>query len=200
MNLARMEQLFNGMGHDHGHDHDNHVDEPMGVEQSLEELEFLRSACAAAQAGDVGKLARLLKNKHLNALHGDGTVDGDTGYTPLHYGARAGHLAVVELLLAHSADVNATTKYGKATALHRAAHQGHAPVVAALIAARADVSLADTDGMLALHKAAAEGHADAFGKLLSAAPQLAGVRDKKGRTAKDCATEKGHQHIVATRS
>lgn len=66
---ARIERMrAAGHSHDHGHhdhvhadchEHD-HVDEPSGLEQSLDELEFLRSACAAAQDGDALKLAAML--------------------------------------------------------------------------------------------------------------------------------------------
>jgi hypothetical protein len=190
--LAKMEALFDAQEHDHAHDHDDHVDEPSGLEQSLEELEFLRSACAAAQAGDVGKLSRMLNNTKLNALHSDGGA-GTTGYTPLHYAARAGHLPCVELLISHKADVNATTASGYATPLHRAAHQGHTAVVRALIDARADVSLVNSDGMSALHKAAEEGRAETFAELLRAGPSLAQVRDKLGRTPAELGAEKGHR-------
>jgi hypothetical protein len=41
-----------------------------GTEQSLDELEFARSACAAAQHGDVEKLRRLLK-RNPAAVHAD---------------------------------------------------------------------------------------------------------------------------------
>lgn len=192
-NAARMQALFDEQEHDHSHDHDDHVDEPTGVEQSLEELEFIRSACAAAQAGDVGKLARLLSNKRLNVLHSDGTTDGSTGYTPLHYAARAGQLRCVELLISHDADVNARTASGGATPLHRAAHQGHTEVAAALIAARADLTIVDSDGSTVLHKAAEEGRTDTFDLLLRERPSLASVRDRKGRTPQESAFARERQ-------
>lgn len=186
--FARMNALFDEQEeHEHGHDHDDHVDEPTGVEQSLEELGFVRSACAAAQAGDVAKLRRLLQSKRLNALHGDGTADGGTGYTPLHYAARAGQLRCVELLISHGADVGARTASGGATPLHRAAHQGHAGVVAALLAARADPAAVDCDGSTPLHKAAEQGRAEALDALLAAQPALADTRDKRGRTPSEAA-------------
>ncbi|KAG8457370.1 hypothetical protein KFE25_005051 [Diacronema lutheri] len=198
MFASKMQALFDEQEHGHDHDHDDHVDEPTGVEQSLEELGFLRSACAAAQSGDVAKLARLLGNKRLDALHSDGTAEGGTGYTPLHYAARAGQLACVELLLARGANANALTASGGATPLHRAAHQGHAAVVDALLGARADPSIVDSDGSTALHKAAEEGRAEAFDALLRAMPTLAGARDKRGRTPAEAAHAKGHSAIGAT--
>lgn len=44
---------------------------PSGLEQSLPELEFARSACAAAQTGNVVKLERILKRSP-QAVHHDG--------------------------------------------------------------------------------------------------------------------------------
>lgn len=46
--------------HEHDHDHD-HVDVETGLEQTVAELEFLRSACAAAQNGETDKLRRMLQ-------------------------------------------------------------------------------------------------------------------------------------------
>lgn len=40
--------------------------------QSLDELEFARSACAAAQSGDVQKLARII-SRNPEAVHTDGS-------------------------------------------------------------------------------------------------------------------------------
>lgn len=168
--------------HSHGHDHDDHVDEATGLEQSLEELEFLRSACAAAQAGDSQKLARLIGSRRLEALRGDGTASGSTGYTPLHYAARAGHLECVKILLDAGADVHAVTASGRATPLHRAAHQGHVHIMRALLAAGAKPSAVDSDGMTPAHKAASEGWDAATAMLIEVAPDLAMVKDRRGRT------------------
>jgi len=44
---------------------------PRPAEESLEELDFQRSACAAAQRGDVVKLERLLA-RNPDAVHADG--------------------------------------------------------------------------------------------------------------------------------
>ncbi|KAG2482473.1 hypothetical protein HYH03_018580 [Edaphochlamys debaryana] len=156
-----------------------------GVEQSLDEMEFSRSACAAAQCGDVAKLRRILA-RNPQAISGDGGSGGS--YTPLHYAARAGHLEAVQLLLKSGAPVDAATRGMGATALQRAAGQGHAAVVEALLRAGADAALGDCDGETALHKAAAQGSAEACRLLLSACPGSAGARDKAGRTPGQRAT------------
>ena len=151
-----------------------------GLEQNLAELEFARSACSAAQAGDEAQLAKLLERSAGAALRGDG-AGGASGFTPLHYAARNGHAGCVALLLRHRAAVDAATS-GGATALHRAAFCGHEAIVRALLAARACATLQDADGEAPLHKAAAESHEKVARLLHEAAPAAAALRDRRGRT------------------
>jgi ankyrin repeat protein len=68
-------------------------------------------------------------------------AEDSAGYTPLHYAARAGHAAIVRLLLDGGGDVNARTRAGGATPLHRAAYQGHLEVVRLLVERGADCRL-----------------------------------------------------------
>ncbi|TET85145.1 MAG: hypothetical protein E3J37_02540, partial [Anaerolineales bacterium] len=56
--------------------------------------------------------------------------------TPLYWAAMEGHRDIVELLLAHDAEVNA----GRITALHYAAKEGHKEIAELLIAKGADVN------------------------------------------------------------
>ena len=106
---------------------DSHIDgecqcykNPVPGAQSLEELSFLKSACSAAQQGNLTKLQDILA-KRPGAVNSDGiegrsgrlwslyalrescTFDlataGISGYTPLHYAARGGHLDVTNFLL-----------------------------------------------------------------------------------------------------
>lgn len=95
-------------------------DDGTPYDQPLEEMEFLRSACSAAQRGELDKLTRMLQRKpHL--VDGDG-VGGNSGYTPLHYASREGQVECAALLLRSGADVNRATAAGGATPLHRAAY------------------------------------------------------------------------------
>eukprot|EP00908_Phaeocystis_cordata_P001709 Transcript_11846.p2 GENE.Transcript_11846~~Transcript_11846.p2 ORF type:complete len:226 (+),score=63.67 Transcript_11846:84-680(+) len=152
--------------------------------QSLEELDFARSACAAAMNGQLSKLESLLSRGR--GLQSDGTRADASGYTPLHYAARNGHADCVRLLLRSCADLDAATN-GGATALHRAAFGGHAQCVALLCDAKADASRQDSDGDAPLHKAAAQGHAPVADALARRCPAAAALRNRKGRTPADVA-------------
>ncbi|GIL77976.1 hypothetical protein Vretimale_7377 [Volvox reticuliferus] len=156
-----------------------------GTEQSLDELEFSRSACSAAQDGDVAKLRRILQ-RNPTAVGNDGASGGS--YTPLHYAARGGHLDAVELLLQKGANPNAATRGMGATPLHRAAMQGHFFVVERLLAAGADARAVDCDLETPLHKAAVQGHGEVCRLLLERCPEAGGAADKAGRTPGQRAT------------
>jgi ankyrin repeat protein len=72
-----------------------------------------------------------------------------TGWTPLHYAATGGHVAVIELLLDHHAYVDAESPNGT-TPLMMAAHYGSAEAVKLLLEQGADASLKNQQGMTAL--------------------------------------------------
>lgn len=70
-------------------------------QQSLEELDFDRSLCGAAQRNDIGRLAYLVEVRKVSpdspAVAGaDGIL---VGHTPLIVAARAGHLEACRLLI-----------------------------------------------------------------------------------------------------
>ena len=177
-------------------------DEGTPYDQRLEEVEFMRSACAAAQRGDLDKLRATLLRRPGAALE-DG-AGGASGYTPLHYAAREGHLACVELLLRSGADVNRATTAGGATPLHRAAFTGRVEVVHALLAAGARPAQQDADLETPLHKASAGGAVECVEVLLRAHPDAIHLVDRRGATpadrAKDDATREAFERVAQPRA
>ncbi|CAG9464988.1 unnamed protein product [Pedinophyceae sp. YPF-701] len=147
-------------------------------------MDFLKGACSAAQCGDVEKLRRLIERDPAVAT-GAGDGSGGSGYTPLHYAARGGHDACVQVLLSAGADVNARTGAGQATPLHRAAYMGHAGTLDILLAAGADPAAQDADGATPGHKAAAQGHSAVAVRLLEHGRSVRSLRDKHGKTVDD---------------
>lgn len=123
-----------------------------GLQQSLAEVEFMHSASRAAQDGNLSKLEQLV-NKNPHRL----CASDSTGYTPLHYAARGGHVECVRFLLQERACVDARTS-GGATALHRAAFIGKDVICSLLLQAKASAIIQDSDGQTPLHKAAMQRH------------------------------------------
>ena len=156
---------------------------PTVAAQSLDEVAFAKSICAAAGVGDIPRVRAFLQ-KNPQSVHSDG-MGGTTGYTPLHYAAREGHAGVVSLLIAFGADPNRATTAGGATPLHRASFTGRAEVVRQLLEAGADALLQDVDGQTPLHKALQQGHTEVGSLLAAAAPEAVEVRDAKGRLPRD---------------
>ena len=139
-------------------------------------MEFARSACSAATSGDITKLRRCIERKE-SAIYHDG-AEGRTGYTPLHYAARNGHVECVSFLLGEGAPVLARTA-GGATPLMRAAFGGHAAVCGLLLRAGSEADAADADGETPLHKAASQQRLDCVTLLLRACPEAAHVVNRR---------------------
>lgn len=153
-------------------------------------ISFARPPCSEAarppppQVGDAERLGRLLERSSLH-LESDGG-GGGSGYTPLHYAARAGSDACVALLLRARARADATTS-GGATPLHRAAHQGHTSVCTLLLDAAASPLAQDAAGETALHKAMGERRAETVALLLRRGPDAASLRNRRGLTPAELA-------------
>jgi ankyrin repeat protein len=116
------------------------------------------------------------------------------GETPLHWAALEGHNDLVELLLAHGADVNAKDN-GNYTALHEAALAGHNDLVELLLAHGADVNTKDKDGFTALHDAAWHGYKDVVELLLAHGADV-NAKDNNGYTALSSAVYKCYKDVV----
>jgi ankyrin repeat protein len=110
----------------------------------------------AAAKGDLATAKALLES-HPEVLNA--TAGNAFGSTPLHFAAYNGRLAVVELLLAHNADVNVANNYG-VLPLHDAANQGHKEIVALLLAHKSLVDVKDKRGKTPLQYAVERGYRD----------------------------------------
>ena len=71
------------------------------------------------------------------------------GWTPLHYAATSGHLAIMELLLEHHAFIDAESPNGT-TPLMMAAHYGTPAAVKLLLEAGADPTMKNQLGLTAI--------------------------------------------------
>ena len=110
----------------------------------------------------------------------DFAVDGPEGeerWTALFYATRGGHVAALEALLAHGADVRARDVDGW-TALHVAAEAGRGACVRELLARGADANDRDHDALTPLIYAALGGHVDCCEALVGAGAQIDGADDR----------------------
>jgi hypothetical protein len=168
---------------------------PQPLQQSLDELEFERSACKAALDGDVARLQKLEQTRP----HLLDEASGGAGLVPLHYACRAGKNDAAFFLLSRAPWRAFCLSNGGATPLHKAAACGHEPILLMLLdgcsagkkdgeaeaAARSLAMASDSDGATALHLACASGRRECAELLLKRCPEAANVRDKRGRTPRD---------------
>lgn len=159
------------------------------VSQTLDEMDFERGIWYAAQNGDLARVEYLLGVKGISPNARD-----LSGYVALHYSARGGHIDVCKLLIKCGADVNLTTRAGKATPLQRAAACGQVAIIRLLLGmekgypCKSDITARDGDGNTALHKAVQGGHEQVIGLLLEVSPNLLTISNNKGLLAREYAT------------
>lgn len=134
----------------------------------------------AVRAGDVWKVKQLL-------AEAPDQINSPTheGRTPLHIAVYRGQLNMVELLLAHNADLRAKDRGGR-TPLHEVIVSGSKDVAGLLLAHNANVNARDKEGATPLHWAAERGNS-AFVRLLLAYKSDVNAQDNKGRTPLDVA-------------
>jgi len=115
------------------------------------------------------KLAKLLIGRQADINH--------PGWTPLHYAATGGHVAIVQLLLDESAYIDAESPNGT-TPLMMAARYGSPEAVKLLIEEGADVHLKNQIGLTALDFAHQANRPDAI-KLIESAIVQSSLKLKK---------------------
>ncbi|KAL3841676.1 hypothetical protein ACJMK2_019788 [Sinanodonta woodiana] len=124
----------------------------MDEEDSMEEIEKdpSKKILWAAENNNLDVVQTLLADNPELIL----TRDAD-GYTPLHRSSYNGHLEMIEVLLAHGADVHAKTLDGWHP-LHSACRWNQADVAMLLLQNGADINAQTNGGQTALHIACSD--------------------------------------------
>ena len=118
------------------------------------------------------------------------------GGRPLHLAARKGHAAMVQLLLAAGAEVEAVSREGEERRCGLQRQAGHVEVMRVLLAAGAAVDRASRLGITPLMAAAQNGQLSVLHALLDAGASLEAA-DRHAFTALTCAAGGGHGPCVA---
>lgn len=119
------------------------------------------------------------------------------GATALLVAAERGHVAVVEFLLDHGADIKIRDTATGSTALWFAAQNGHANVVELLLYEGADVEARDkANNVTALWAASERGHTKAAGLLLNNGAEANTKRPEDDISALYLASQNGHLEVV----
>jgi ankyrin repeat protein/DNA-directed RNA polymerase specialized sigma24 family protein len=123
---------------------------------------------------------------------------GPTGETPLHWAAASGSIAIIDLLLADKADLNAqeTNKFG-GTPLHWAVEHDRVEAVKHLLEKGADAKAMNArSGQTLLHVAAQHTDDAALAELLLGRGIDLTIRDRFGKMAGDYAAASDHSHVA----
>jgi ankyrin repeat protein len=161
------------------------ADDPRATPDAVAELH------AAVSMGDPAGVERALaRGAPVDATESCATI------TPLMWAARSGDLGLVQLLLAHGADVHAQTPaFG--TPLSNAASSGNPQVLELLLSHGADPDAGRPDGYTPLMSAAAAGvTGDVAAELLIRAGADVNIRNRAGDSALAIAVEEGDARTV----
>ncbi len=144
-----------------------------------------------AALSDQMTMVELLLNRGANVE----ARENGSGDTALITAIRSGYLSVVQVLLAHHADVNAKSP-GDITPLHLAAQKGYADIAGLLITNGADVNAADKNGYTPLYGAATAGNTPVM-EVLMARKADVNARANDGKTPLYAAVERGQLGAAA---
>ncbi|XP_031575301.1 transient receptor potential cation channel subfamily A member 1-like [Actinia tenebrosa] len=162
-----------------------------GADVSLKDTER-RSAFHAA-VGHAGVMETLCKSPLSKTL----IVDKDvTGYSPVHYAARAGHLKNITLFLSKNKAAKTVTSDSLDTPLHIGAKYGWLAIVQMLLKKRNArlINAQNKQGRTALHLAAGEGQEDITELLLVEGATI--ERDRSERTPLHLAALNGSETCI----
>lgn len=130
----------------------------------------------AAMKGDTERVRFLLRaGADVNAPQGD-------GMTALHWAARNGDLATLQVLLYAGANGKSTTRLGGHTPLHMASSAGKGDAVAVLLEAGDDANILTATGLSPLHLAAEAGGPNAVKVLLEHGANINATDSYSART------------------
>ena len=153
---------------------------------------------ASAFAGEIHDAARSGNLERVQAIltmdpHLINSKDENVN-TPLHLASRGGHLAVVDLLLAKGAAIDAGDRENS-TALDVAAQAGRREIVEFLVANGAEVNHHDENGLTPLHFAAYQGHPDVVRFLIDKGANVNATK-RNGSMPLHGASLGGHQDVI----
>ncbi|MEM9419607.1 MAG: ankyrin repeat domain-containing protein [Planctomycetota bacterium] len=138
--------------------------------------------------GDPAELTQVLTAhpRRVNTFLTQPAPHGNEQWMPMHFAARAGHLAAVELMLEHGVHPDCRTRFttpmhARQTPLHLASAGGHVEVVQCLLTARAEIEVRDALQRSPVWLAARHGQAQVI-TLLSKRRADLEARDVQQRT------------------
>jgi ankyrin repeat protein len=130
----------------------------LSISQAALAMKWCRDIIDASQFGNLEKVKDFLKQGQ------DVNRKDAVGLTSLHYASRYGHLAIVQTLLEHKANINSIDG---ATPLHLASREGHLPIVKTLLEHGANINSATAYSKITpLHTASYAGHLEIVKELI----------------------------------
>jgi hypothetical protein len=167
------------------------IDPSLAIQTELQTYHLPATPAGIFEAIEIGNRTAVIL--YINAKISTETRDS-RGWTPLMMAAFHGRNGILDYLVEHDADVNASDLGGN-SALHWAAFGGHTECVKQLILHRAKISASNHFGWTPLMQAAARNHAQAVALLIDSGVNLDTIADD-GYTALHKAAALGYSDIV----